>query len=780
MFSRWGAFVYRRRRPVALLALALALSSLAFATRASDELSSGGWLDPGSESALVGDRLAEEFGGSRSSLLVVFRADAAGADATSPAFLAALDETLAPLRDEPVVERIVGFAETGDRRFISTNGELTYAVVGLTVDDEESVSIYPELRAQLDAPDGYSLLVSGYAPFTIDQAKQAEEDLTRGELVSLPLAVTILLAVFGSLVAAGLPLAVGALAIPSTLALVYFVAQATTMATFALNTATMLGLALAIDYSLFIVSRFREELARGRSVALAVERAVGTSGKAVVFSGIAVAIGLSGLLVFPFPAIRSIGIAATLVVACSVFYALTFLPALLGMLGPRVNSLSAARLLVRIGIRPEDPGETAVDTERSRWGRLARAVMRRPFAVLVPVLALLLALGSPFLRLEQGVPGAETMPPGLESREAFLALEREFAPGETRPVTILVDAPGEATGADAISAVSAFADRVRELDGVTRVDSPFTLVDPASGAPLPLETVQALYAAPESQRPPFIAPLLEEYVRGGTVRLTAISSFGSADQAGSELIREIRALDADGLTVAVGGPTALGTDFLAGQSERIPFAVGWTMLATALILFLLFGSIAIPLKAVLMTLLSATASFGALVWIFQEGNLRELLAFEPVGYTISGLPVIMFSIIFGLSMDYEVLLLSRIQEAYRRTGDNTASVAEGLVRTARVITGAALIMVAVFAAFALAEDLAVKSVGVGMAIAVLIDATIVRVLLVPSTMRLLGKWNWWAPGPLKALADRIGFDHVEDEDEEPATRRGRQGATSGA
>ncbi len=223
----------------------------------------------------------------------------------------------------------------------------------------------------------------------------------------------------------------------------------------------------------------------------------------------------------------------------------------------------------------------------------------------------------------------------------------------------------------------------------------------------------------------------------------------------------------DGITTQVGGSAASGYDFLVSQGQRAPYAVGLTLVASALILFLLFGSVVIPIKAVIMTLLSITASFGAMVWIFQEGNLSGILDFEPLGYTSAGNPIIMFSVIFGLSMDYEVLLLSRIQEAYRRTADNTASVAEGLSRTAGVITGAALIMVVVFSAFALAEVITIKSIGVGMAIAVAVDATIIRVLLVPATMRLMGRWNWWAPGPLGRLADRLGFSHVEDDETEP-------------
>jgi RND superfamily putative drug exporter len=298
----------------------------------------------------------------------------------------------------------------------------------------------------------------------------------------------------------------------------------------------------------------------------------------------------------------------------------------------------------------------------------------------------------------------------------------------------------------------------------------------------PAEVAQ-VYNAPPGTLPPDleagIARLKDAYIRGNTVRLDAISPLKSSEPAATAVVSRVRAIGLDpALTrMQVGGAAAIGEDFLVSQSDRTPWAVGTTLLASAVILFLLFGSLAIPLKAVIMTLLSLTASFGALVWIFQEGNLHELLRFEPLGYTIAGNPIIMFAVLIGLSMDYEVLLLSRIQEAYRRTADNAAAVAEGLARTAGVITGAAAIMVTVFAAFALADTVTIKSIGVGMALAVALDATIVRVLLVPATMRLLGRWNWWAPGPLGRLAERFGFSHVEDE-EDLAAASGRDGADS--
>ena len=785
MFIRWGAFVYRRRKIVALVMVAIAVLSIPLAIQAPGELRAGGWLDPGSESAKVGDRLASEFGTGKSSLIVLFRSDTPGADATSPAFQQAIASTVAGVKGDPNVAGVIGYGDTGDRRFISTNGEAAYVLLNLTVDDEGSVPIYPDLRARLQAPAGYSILVSGYAPLTIDSTHQQEKDLQRGESLAIPFTILILIGVFASIVAAGMPLLVAGLAIPTSLMLVYWFAQWTQMADYTLNIATMLGLALAIDYSLFIVSRFREELARGRTVEQATEKAIGTAGKAVLFSGLAVAIGLSGLVVFPFPAIRSIGLGAAIVVVCSVLFALTFLPAMLGMLGPRVNSLSVGGLFRRLHLGSGDPEAPRTEAElaHSRWERVAKAVMAHPWRVLVPVLAVLLILGSPFLRLEQGVPGADSLPPGLESREAYLAIQNEFEPGSTTPMTILADVTGDPTSAANIAAISAYADRLAAVGGVTRVEGPFTITDPATGQRVPLAQVQQAFASPAGQRPAFVDALIAQYIRGSTVRLDVITPHNPSSRQATDLVPVIRAVQADdGITTEVGGGAALAADFLQGESRLLPFAVGWTMLATMVILFLLFGSIAIPIKAVIMTLLSVTASFGALVWIFQEGNVEGLLNFQSLGYTIAGLPIIMFCIIFGLSMDYEVLLLSRIQEAYRRTGDNTIAVAEGLVRTARVITGAALVMVSVFLAFALADSVAIKSVGVGMAIAVLIDATIVRVLLVPATMRLLGRWNWWAPGPMKRLADRIGFDHIEDlpDEEEPSGTGGGAAGTAGA
>jgi RND superfamily putative drug exporter len=777
MFTRWGAFVYRFRRPVALAAVVVAIGLGFVGLDASRHLSSGGWLDKGSESARVADRLAADFGAGRSTIIVLFSSTVAE-DATGADYQAAIASSLAAVKADPRVVGILGYAETGDRRFISKDGRQAFSIVELAAGDEDSVGLVDPLRAEISTPAGYTFQLTGYGPITQDSAAQSEQDLQRAETVSLPIVALVLIVVFASIVAAGMPLFVAALAIPSTLGLIFFVSQQVLMSVYVLNIATMLGLALSIDYSLFIVSRFREELARGRTVQQAVEKAVATSGKAVAFSGFAVMIGLSGLILFKAEALVSIGIAGMLVVASTLFFALTVLPAVLGMLGPRVNALSLGGLFRRLGMRPSEPGHDG------EWARVARLVMRRPILVLVPVLALLLAFGSPFLRLVQGVPDASIYPAGLESRDAYFTIQTRFTAGETNPIVVLARVQGDPTSPANALALARYGQALASIEGIDHVEGAFSLSDPATGAPLSPEAVAQLYALPAAQRPAPVGAALDAlqkaYVRGEVVQFAAVSPLDPARPAATDLTPIVRALPAGpGITTEVGGLAAAGYDFLQSQAERMPFAIGLTLIASALVLFLLFGSIAIPIKAVIMTLLSISASFGALVWIFQEGHLSDVLHFTPLGYTIAGNPIIMFSVIFGLSMDYEVLLLSRIQEAYRRTGDNTASVAEGLARTAGVITGAALIMVSVFAAFALADIITIKSIGVGMAIAVLLDATIIRVLLVPATMRLLGDWNWWAPGPLRRLADRLGFDHVEDGSDEPPAggpRPGLEGA----
>jgi putative drug exporter of the RND superfamily len=788
MFERWGSFVYRRRRWVATLAILVAAISFGFAARASSVLSTGGWYDPSSESQKVAAQLAADFGNGGSSVVVLF-SEPGQADAASPAFQDRVQSALSRLRADSRVASVVGYAQTGSSRFISNSGDATWVLVNLNLSEDQAISAVDGIRTEIAATSGMSVELTGAAALSAATSAQSEKDLSKAETISLPVALIILILVFGTLVAAGLPLLVAGLTIPTTLAMVWVLAQQMTMSIFVTSVVTMLGLALAIDYSLFMVSRFREELACGASVEEAVQRTVATSGKAVTFSGTAVAIGLSGLLVFRAPTLSSMGIGGALIALTSVGYALTFLPAMLSMIGPRVERLRVPNPLRRqaasgaeSGAAPEPVAATGL------WQRIASLVMARPVAVLLPVLVLLLALGTPFLGARQGLPGADVLPASDTARAAWDTIETQFPAGETRPIDILVTVSGDPLSSANATALANYSASIAALKGVSRVDGPFSLTD-ASGKPLSAPATAALLTAPASSRPAALNSAIASTVSGSVVHLQVISPLAGST-AGQTLVTTIREITAaNGLSVAVGGADAVSLDFLTAQDSQLPGAVLFILLAMAVMLLLQFGSVVLPVKAVVMTLLSLTASFGALVWIFQDGNLSGVLGFASPGFTIATVPILMFSVIFGLSMDYEVLLLSRIQEAYRRTGDTAVAVAEGLSKTGRVITGAALIMVSVFAAFGLGDLIVIKSLGIGMAIAVLLDATIIRALLVPATMRLLGHRAWWAPSQIGWLSSRLGFSHVETDYEcdtpefepqpDPATpQRGRLSGSS--
>ena len=546
MFGRWGRFVYRRRRWVAAAAVLVAGLSFGFAGRASSVLSTGGWYDPSAESQQVAQRLASDFGQGGSTLVVLFQAPGR-TDATSPAFQSEVGTALAALRSDSRVGAVIGYAQTGSSRFISTAGDATWVLLNLKLTEDQAINAVDSIRSEIAPPAGLNVQLTGSAALNAAMSAQSERDLSRAETVSLPIALVILLLVFGSLVAAGLPLFVAGLTIPTTLAIVWVLAQRITMSVFVTSVVTMLGLALAIDYSLFMVSRFREELACGATVEEAIERTVATSGKAVAFSGSAVAIGLSGLLIFRAPTLSSMGIGGALIALCSVAYALTFLPAALSMLGPRVERLrlrNPFRRSADLAAAGSTSGASApsisVAASKGRWERLAAAVMARPVAVLVPILVLLLALGLPFLGASQGVPGANVLPAGIEARTAWNTIETKFPAGETSPVDILVTVAGDPLSTHNVSALTDYSAQLAGLAGISRVDGPFSLAD-AAGKPLPQSLVMAALTAPAASRPAALNALLGSDISGSAVHLQVISPLAGTP-AGQTLVQTIRGL----------------------------------------------------------------------------------------------------------------------------------------------------------------------------------------------------------------------------------------------
>ena len=755
-FERLGAFVHAHARLVIGAWVFIVLCALPFAPQAPGALQAGGFDLPTLESARSRAALESELGAPPSALVLAISSTTLTPGTV--AFEAAAQRAVAGVASAPHVvgSRSHLIAPTQ----VNVEKKIVYDVILLDLKPDDSPAALEGIQAALVEVDGIKVALAGGPSFYADIQIVSETDLQRSELISLPLAAIVLLLVFGSAVAAGLPLAVGGATVLVALAAIFGIAQATRMSIFVLNLTTLLGLGLGVDYSLLLVSRFREELGRGAKLGDAVQRTVATAGRAVFFSGVTVMLGLAGLALFDFAILRSIGIAGAITVAIAVASSVTLMPAILSILGPRVNRLAIRRL-----------GSGKVN-ERGPWARLARAVMRRPVAVALPTLALLIALGTPWLGVRFNAPDGSILPERVPSRQALDALTDAFGEGSFSPMTAAVRTDGPVTSAANIKLLYDWVQALQADPRVARVDS-IVSIDPR----LTLTQYQLLYSSTStngsaggaggSAAPPdrYAAQILSLTTAGDLTTVSITPTNGPNRPESRALVGELRAAHPGtigagtpsaitpptGLNALIGGGAAEIVDVVDTISGEFPRTAAVVILATLLILAVLLRSIVLPIKAVVMNTLSILASFGALVWIFQEGNLSAILGFAPLGFVETTIPVILFCVLFGLSMDYEVFLLTRMREIYDRTGDNAAAVAGGLERSGRIITSAALIVVVVAGSFVFAEIVLIKALGVGVAIAVALDATIVRALLVPATMRLFGKWNWWAPRWMERL-----------------------------
>ncbi len=735
-FERLGRWCARHRWPVVLAWLALVVAAIPFALQAPDALRSGGFIRPDLESAQAKALLEREIGVAEAAVVVVFHSDTLRAG--EPAFEAAAAAAMAAVPAAEYVRSVI--PHTLSTRQVSADGHTAFDIVSLDLPADDSPKALPGLRAALRQQPGLEVGLSGGPAFYGDVQEVSEADLRRSEIISLPLAALALLIVFGSVVAAGVPLVVGGAAVVIALAAIFFVAGLTPMSIFVLNLATLLGLGLGVDYSLLMTSRFREELAARGWEPEAVEEAVAatarTAGRAVFFSGLTVLLGLLGLVLFGFMILRSVGIAGAVVVALAVAAAMTLLPATLAIVGVNLERLRVRK------VTPRPPASGA-------WSRLARAVMRRPIAVLVPTLAFLLLLGTPFLHVRFNAPDARILPESAPSRDAFDLLTREFGPGPFAPIVLAIRTSGDAIDPGNLTALYDYSRRLAADPRIDRVDS-LVDVDPR----MQLSQYELLYRPGQAPPDRFVAEVLRSSTKGDLTAFTLLTPYGPNEAVARELVGDLRSSDGalappPGMTVLVGGGAADVEDVVTGIGAEFPRTALFILVSTYLVLLLLLRSVVLPLKALAMNTLSIVASFGALVWIFQDGNLSMLFGTRPLGFVETTQPVILFCVLFGLSMDYEVFLLTRMRETWQATGDNQMAVATGLERSGRIVTSAALIVIVVAGSFAFADIVLIKALGVGIAIAVALDATIVRALLVPATMRLLGKWNWWLPRSLE-------------------------------
>ncbi len=692
----WGKLIYRLRWPVLIAAIAVVIVSGVWGTGVFGKLTGTGFENRSSESYQVAQQAKEIFGDQATDLVVLYTAsgDAIG---THQSDIAA---TLDKLKTRPDVAAVLW----DPARMTSNDGHSTYAAVRLRGENPDAkVEVYDALETQLHAPD-VTTEVAGPIAFLKAANTQTTEDIAFAETLSMPLLLLLLIFIFRGLVAAFTPLAVGIIASLGAFTAVRLITLVTDVSIFAINIITILGLGMAIDYALFIVSRFREELAAGHDTPTALSRTLSTAGRTVLVSGLTIVLALSALLVFPMIFLRSMGYGGMAAVGVAMLASLTALPALLAVLGPRIN---AGRIRLR---------RNAVPAESKTWARLAHSVMRRPWLYAAAVAAVLITLALPALNISFSGFDERLLPPDSTIRTVGDRLEHDFTGAtSTYPIEILMKGTTE-------SGAASFVDTVTGVDGVTGAN--------------------------------VVA------VKGGNALISVEYAGEPTSTHARDIATDLRTLPApDGTEVLVGGRSAGDVDLLSSLGDRLPWAGAIMAGATFLLLFLAFGSILLPIKAVLMNMISIGASFGVIVWGFQEGHLAKLMNFTATGYLDPSNLILMLIILFGLATDYEVFLLSRVREEWDLTGDNTNAVARGLQHTGRIITAAALLLVIVVGGFATGEMAFIKMMGVGMIVAIVVDATLVRMVLVPATMRLLGRWNWWMPGPLGSLYGRFGIKH---------------------
>lgn len=728
--ARLARLLAGRRRVTLLLVALVAGAAAVVGGGVEGMLSSGGYTPQSAESVSADRILAQDFHAGAPDLILVAHTPAGvSAPAAQQAGRALTDQAA---RAKGVVYAR-SFWSTGDPTLRSRDGRTALVLVKLAGDENDTYHRAHDLTPALRGTHGpLDVKATGLSQVNSEADDQSSKDLTRAEVLAAPLTLLILLAAFGSLPAALLPVLVGIVSVLVTYAMLAGLSQTTSVSVFALNITTALGFGLAVDYSLFIISRYREELAGGRDVTEAIAAALRTAGRTVMFSALTVALSLAALLVFPLYFLRSLAYAGVLVVILAAVASLVLLPPMLAVIGHRID-----RWDVFAPLRRRLPG--ARDPEQGMWHRTAMVVMRRPVVVGGLVAVLLAALALPFLQARFALMDDRVLPRHSDAQVAADVLRDQFRDAQTSPdVVVLPDLDATARG----TSLAAYAERLSRVPHTVRVDS-------AAGS----------FAAGRQVAPP--GPAAAAYVapRGSGTWLSVLSDVDPSSAAGERHARAVRSVPAPTSgPVLVGGDAATQVDTKGVLADRLPWAGGVIAASMLILLFLFSGSVVIPIKQLVLNVLSLTASFGAMVYVFQDGHLEWLVGdFVATGRLEVTVPILMFCVAFGLSMDYSVFLLSRIREEYLATGDTTRAVASGLERTGRLITAAALVVACVLGALATSQLSILKLLGAGLALAVIVDATLVRGLLVPALMRLLGPFNWWAPGPLRRAHRKIGL-----------------------
>src|SRR4051812_63719 len=743
-----GRYVLRRiallaiaapRRIIAVAALVMVACGI-FGIPVAKHLSAGGFQDPTSESAQATKMLVDKFGQGDMELLISVTSDA-GAQGSAARSVGT--DIADQLKASPFVAE-VNSAWTAPppaaSALISKDGKTGLIVAGITGGESGAQKHAKELTGRLvHDRDGVTVRAGGEAMTYVQINAQSEKDLLTMESIAIPLSFVVLVWVFGGPISAALPLAVGGFAILGSMAVLRAITLVTDVSIFALNLTVAMGLALAIDYTLLIISRYRDELADGADRDRALVRTMATAGRTVLFSAMTVALSMVAMVLFPMYFLKSFAYAGIAVVVFAAVAAIVVAPAAIALLGDRLDSLDARRLARWVFRRPE-PVRKPI--QQNLWYRSTKFVMRRAVPIGLAIIALLVVLGAPFLGIKWGFPDDRVLPQSSSARQVGDDLRTNFAVDSARSVTVVIPDTNGVTPVE----LDRYAAALSQVPDVSSVSAP-----------------GGTFAGGGNAGPPSAATGFKDGSAFMTIGSTA-PLFSDASETQLDRLRAVT--PPDGQHVELTGVAQVNRDSSEAITSRLPMVLGIIAVITFVLLFLLTGSVVLPLKALVLNVLSLTAAFGALVWIFQEGHLGAL-GTTPTGTLVANMPVLLFCIAFGLSMDYEVFLVSRIREYWLRSGktraDNDESVALGLARTGRVVTAAALLMAISFAALIAAEVAFMRMFGVGLTLAVLADATLVRMVLVPAFMHVLGRWNWWAPKPLARLHERIGISEARDD-----------------
>ena len=727
------------RRVVALAALLTVITAV-FGIPVAAHLSAGGFQDPGSESARAAQMLSEKFQQSDQQLLFTVShpagAQSAAASTVGTDIVTLLDASPNVLGvTSPWTSPPAAAAE-----LLSTDGTTGLIMATMSGGENKAQDYAADLAKQVVGDrDGVTVKAGGSSMIMKQINEQTMHDLIRMEVIAVPLSAVVLVWVFGGLAAAMLPLLVGVMAVLGAMSVLRLLTGFTEVSIFALNITTALGLALAIDYTLLIVSRYRDEISGGATPADALARTMSTAGRTVLFSAVTVALSLSALLLFPMYFLKSFAYSGVATVAFAAAAAVIVTPAAIVLLGDRLNALDLRRWLRRVLGRPEP---VAKPVEQIFWYRSTKAVMRRSVPIGAAIVALLVLLGTPFLRIEFGSPDDRVLPKSASAHQVGDQLREGFSSNLNNGLTVVIPDVQDATESE----LDRYAADLSRVPDVTLVSAP-----------------GGTFVAGNKTGPPSAPTAVAE----GSAFLSIRSTAPLFSQASTVQLDRLHAVpEPAGRDALIAGGAQMNRDIVSAVTSRIPLVLGLICVITFVLLFLLTGSLVLPLKAIVLNVLSLSAAFGALVWVFQEGHLGAL-GTTPTGTMEANIPVLMFCVAFGLSMDYEVFLLARIREFWLKSGGTRAdadeAVALGLARTGRVVTAAALIMAIAFAALIAAQVSFMRIFGLGLTLAVIVDATLVRMALLPAFMQVMGKRNWWAPRPLARLHERIGISEEPPE-----------------